>query len=128
MTAKNIWAITAIAICTTMLINLGVFVWVRYSPGLVRSPTLVNTVFIIALLTALLRIWSIGLLYRRAFDLYVISLACWLALMSMRPDDLYPPGPLLVWFALLAGLAVDAVQVRALRAAITRSAKTTTPA
>jgi hypothetical protein len=72
--------------------------------------------------TAILRVWSIGLLYRRAYDLYVTSLACWLGLMGIRSSDsLYPPGPLMLWFVLLAGLSLDLVQVRALRSAIVRS-------
>ncbi len=122
MTAKDIWAITWVAVCATMLINLAVFVWTRQSPDARLPPPIVNTIIVASLVVALLRIWSIGLLYRRAFDLYVISIACWLGLQGIRASDgLHPPGPFVVWFVLLAGLVVDAVQVRVLRSAISRN-------
>ncbi|MGL4234601.1 MAG: hypothetical protein ACRCSW_00870 [Tabrizicola sp.] len=79
-------------------------------------------IVVLAVVASVLQAWSIGLLCNREYDLYMISLTCWLAgsgIRATRPYD--TPTIVEQSFVLGLGLLLDAVQIWALLRAVSRA-------
>jgi hypothetical protein len=128
MSAQRIWRITVLAMTGTVTISLIIVLFLGSDQiEALSGSNLEIAVLVFTGLTVLLRVWSIGLLYRRAFDLYGVSVARWLGFMATRSSDFRdPPGPLALAFVFAAALAFDLGQILALRSAIARTRQVAT--
>ncbi|MFO1204105.1 MAG: hypothetical protein U1E58_15860 [Tabrizicola sp.] len=81
-----------------------------------------SIIVVLALVATGLRVWSIGLLYSREFDLYTISLTCWLVVTGIRASASHAsPSAVEQSLVLGLGLILDSVQIWALLLAISRA-------
>jgi hypothetical protein len=122
MTAVGIWSSTVAAMVATMAISLTVFFFGDSPFFAVSERADVSIILVLALVATGLRVWSIGLLFRREYDLYMISLACWLASSGIRATRSYETTALFEQVLVLSlGFFLDGVQLWALFQAISRA-------
>lgn len=122
MFAVTIWRLTVAVILASIALELAIVVFGELLTQLLAKPPVLQSLSGLAAASVVLRIWSIGLLWRREFDLYVVSLTCWVGLIGIRDTDpIHTPSMIELALVLGFGLILDSVQVWALAKAVLRA-------
>lgn len=122
ISARDIWYWTVVAMVVSTAIALCFALLGDHLAKALSEPVVFWLVVAPGVAATLLRVWSIGLLFRREFDLYMIALASWLALSGVRSSSGFrQPMATEFWLVLTLGLALDLVQMWAFWQAFRRA-------
>jgi hypothetical protein len=122
ISARDIWFWTVVTMVVATTAALSVALLGENLAGGLSEPMIFWTLVAPGAIATILRVWSIGLLFRREFDLYMIALASWLALTGIRSSSgVRPPTTTEFWIVLCLGLALDVLQMWAFWQAFSRA-------